>query len=228
MASSGSSDFSLNVRELATSALGLIGVVGIGDTPTDDEMDKALLHLNLMVKTWGAMPSPKLWLLTEGSQALTASTASYTLTAARKVLSVRRRTSSIDTPLLEMSRSDYFDTPSKASTGMATSYYFDPQRATRTLYVWPVPDATIAASTTLQYTYLRVIEDLDALTDDFDLPQEWLEAIQYGLAARLTVPFRMHLTDPAGAAEIKQRAADLYAQLASYDTESASIFFQPA
>lgn len=228
MATSGSTDFSLDVGEMLQATLELVGATPLGDPAGANDLAKAREQANLMLKTWSASDDPKLWLLTEGTQALSTDTASYTLSAARKVLSVRRRTSSIDTPLRDWSRQEYFDQPNKTSSGFPTNYYFDPQRATKTLYVWPVPDATIAASTTLQYTYLRVIEDLDSFSDDFDVPQEWLEPIQYSLAARLIIPFRMHLTDPAGAALIQQRAEALYAQLSSYDEEPASVFFQPA
>jgi hypothetical protein len=232
MATSGSTNYSLTARQIATAALELVGVIAIGETPEPEDAAKALEQLNLMVKTWGADPDPKLWQLTEGSVTLVASTSSYTLTAARKVTSARRRTGSgtsqNDLPLRLIGREEYFDKPNKLSTGSPLEAYFDPQRAARTLYVWPVPDATVAASTTLPYTYIRVLEDLDSLDDDFDVPQEWLEVLEYGLAARLTLPYRMHITDPAGAAEIKQRAAELYGQLSSYDEESASAFMQPA
>lgn len=228
MATSGSTDYSLTARGIVQAALEMIGVVPIGETAEAEHSTKALEQLNLMVKTWGASSDPKLWLLTEGSQALTASTASYTLTAARKVLSVRRRTSNNDTPLSGLGRSDYFDLPTKSATGIPNSWYFDPQRSARKLYIWPTADTSTAASTTLQYTYLRVIEDLDTLDDDFDLPQEWLEPLEVSLAARLILPFRVHITDPAGAALIQQRAESLYAQLSSYDEEPGSLFFQPA
>ncbi|MCR5876932.1 hypothetical protein [Phenylobacterium sp. J367] len=234
MATSGSVDFTRTVRQIATAALILIGARALGEDPDAEEMDKALEQLNLMVKTWGADPAPKLWLKTEAAVTLVASTASYTsspVTLMRKVLSARRRigsgTSQNDLPLEIYSRDEYEELPNKLSTGSPLGAYFDPQRATRTLYVWPVPDATIAASTTLRVTYLRVIEDLDALENDFDLPQEWLEVLQYGLAARLALPFRMHLTDPTGYAEIKARAGDLYAQLSSWDEEEASVFLSP-
>lgn len=234
MATSGSSDYSLTARGIAKAALELIGAVPLGEDPPAEEAAKALEQLNLMVKTWGADPSPKLWLKTEASVTLSASTASYTaspVTLMRKVISARRRTGSgtsqNDLPLEIMSRQDYEDTPNKLSTGSPLGVYFDPQRATRTLYVWPVPDSTIASSTTLRVTYLRVIEDLDSLNDDFDLPQEWLEVLQYGLAARLAIPFKMHLTDPAGYAEVKSRAAELYAQLSAWDEEDTSVSFSP-
>lgn len=231
MATSGSTDYSLTARQIATAALVLIGAIGIVDDPAAEDASTALEQLNLMVKTWGADPKPKLFQLTETSLTLIASTASYdlkTTPGARKVIEVRKRVSNVDIPLQPYSREEYLSEPSKTATGVPRAWYFDPQRASRTLYVVGVPDATIAASTTLRYTYLRVIEDLDALDNDFDLPQEWLEVLQYGLAARLTLPLKTHIADPVGAAEIKQRAADLYAQLSTYDDEGGSVYFQLA
>lgn len=226
MATSGSTDYSLNSREVVTTALELVGARALGDTPSAEETDLALTHLNLLLKTWSA--DPKLFLLTETSVALVASTASYSLPLARRVREVRRRdASAIDTPLAPLARDDYFAIPNKAGTGTPNSFYFDPQRATRTLYVWPAPTTAIAAAYTLRYTYERVIEDSDALTNDPDVPQEWLEALAYSLAARIAIPLKRHLADAAGVAMVQQRAADLYAQLTAQDDESTSVFLQP-
>lgn len=225
MATSGSTDWTLTSRQIITEALENLGVVPVGDTPGPEDAAKALSVLNQMLKTWGA--SGRLWIKTEGAVTLLAATASYSIPNARRVLSVRRRTSGLDTPMTMLARDDYYDFPSKAAAGMPYECYFDPQRSTRTLYVINVPDAALAASTTLQYTYLRVIEDVDGLDDDPDFPQEWMETLVYGLAARLITPYRKHVTDPNGAAEIKERAATLYALLSADDQEDASIFLMP-
>ncbi len=234
MATSGSSNFSLTARQLITAACRLT-ITPHDEDPSAEEADTALQQLNLMVKTWGADPNPKLFQLTEATLTLIASTASYdliTTPGARKVIEARRRTGTgaaqQDIPIAVYSRQEYLSLSNKAATGTPLGVYFDPQRAARTLYVWMVPDATIAASTTIRYTYLRVIEDLDAMENDFDLPQEWFEVLEYGLAARLIQPFKVHISDPAGAARIEQRAAQLYGQLSSYDEESGSVFMQPA
>lgn len=225
MTTSGSVDFTLTSRQVISEALENIGAVNIGETPGAEDAAKALSVLNQMLKTWGTQE--RLWIKTEGSVTLLASTASYALTAARRVLSVRRRTSNIDTPMNEMSREQYYAFPTKTAAGTPYQWYFDPQRAVRTLYVANVPTTAIAASTTLPYTYLRVIEDVDALDDDPDLPQEWMEALVYGLAARLTVPFKTMLTNAPLAAEIKERAATLYGQLSADSQEDVSVFIQP-
>jgi hypothetical protein len=224
MATSGSTDYALTSLQVVTTALELTGALQIGETAAAEDAALALKHLNLMLKTWGT--DPKLFIVAEGVVTpLVLSTASYTLTAARRVVEVRRRISGNDTPLQKLSRQEYFDLPNKASTGAANSFYFDPQRATRTLYIWPVPTAAEVTSATLRYTYHRVIEDSDSLDNDPDVPQEWLEALAYSLAARLSVipGYRGE-----NSAEVKERAISLYSQLSADSEEDASVFFSPA
>ena len=235
MATSGSSNFAPTFREVGTYALRMIGVTPHDEDPSAEEAETARYHANLMVKTWSADPNPRLFLLTETSLTLVASTRTYdliTTPGARKIIEARRRTgtgtATNDVQLTIDSRSDYLARPNKFTEGTPLSVWFDPQRATRTLYVWPVPSTAIAASTTLRYTYLRVIEDFDSLDNDPDVPQEWIETLQYSLAARLIAPFKVHISDPTGAAAIMQRAAELYGQLSSYDDEGGSVFMQPA
>lgn len=226
MATSGSTDFALNSRQIVTAALQLCGARALGDTPSSEEAALGLLHLNLLLKTWST--DPRIFLIAQASQVMTASVASYSLAAARRVIEVRKRdTAGRDTPLGELDRSQYTMLPNKAAVGSPASYFFDPQRATRTLYIWYAPDAAAAANFTLQYTYQRVIEDSDALDNDPDVPQEWLEALTYSLSARLTIPLKRHLADPQGVAVIQQRAGELYAQLAAQDQEGSSVTFQP-
>lgn len=220
MATSGSVDFSMDAREIITEAFQTAKIVAAGETPTAEEMSDGERKLNLMLKTWSA--KEHLWIRTEGTTALVASTASYAITGARRMLSVRRRTSSIDTPMNELAREEYYDLPTKSATGMPVSWYFDPQRATRTLYVWPTASTAIAASTVLYYTYLRVIEDIDALENDPDVPQEWLEALVYSLAARLALSYGSDMVVPLTA--IAER---LVADLAAQDQEPVSVYFQP-
>lgn len=230
MATSGTVTYSLDARAAITTALELTQTCMIGATADPNAAALAMKHANLMLKTWSI--EPRLWIMTEGSQVLTAAVGSYALTGVRRVTSVRRRTGTganvNDTPLLEMSRSEYYDYPSKAASGQPFQYYFDPQRTTRTLYLINVPGAAEAASTTLQYTYLRVIEDISDLANDIDVPQEWLEAFIYALAARLLIPYAKFVTDPITASKIEERASTLYAQLTDSSQEDGSVFFQPA
>lgn len=227
MATSGSTDWTLTSRQLITAAMELCGSIGIGDTPEAEEADMAMKHLNMLLKTWGT--DRKLFIMAEAAiSPLVLATASYSLPAARRVTEVRRRIASSDTPLQMLSRQEYFDLPNKSTTAAATAFWFDPQRTARTLYIWPVPTAAEVANATLRYTYHRVIEDVDALDNDPDVPQEWLEALTYSLAARIAIPLKRHIVDAAGFSKIEERAALLYAQLTADSDEDASVFFSPA
>lgn len=220
MATSGSTDFILTAQEIITEAFRTAKIIAAGETPTSGEIEDGRLKLNLLLKTWGA--KEHLWIRTEGTQALSAGTASYAISGARRMLSVRRRTASVDTPMSELSREEYYDLPTKSAQSMPVNWYFDPQRSTRTLYIWPTASTATAASTTLYFTYLRVIEDIDALSNDADLPQEWLEALVYSLAYRLSLTYGGPDT-----AALKAIADDLVADLTAQDQEAASVFLQP-
>lgn len=225
MSTSGTTDFGMNARQIIDEALRLLGVLQSGDSPTEARANEATNAFNMMLKTWGA--SERLWLMTEGAVTLVANQAAYSLgTGVRRVLSVRRRVSTLDTPLMQLSRQEYFDTPTKTSTGLPNSWFFDPQRSSRTLYIWPVADAPTAASTTLPYTYTRIIEDIDALENDPDVPAEWLEVLVYNLAVRLG-PRYGTAVDPTDYAKILSTADELMRLLPTLDQEDASIFFSP-
>lgn len=224
MATSGSTNYAPTSLEIITQALQLIQEVAKGQTPAAEDAEYARVVLNQMIKTWGA--EGRLWLETEGSITLLASTSAYAVTGVRKVLQVRRSVSGSNLILTEDSRSDFYARPNPTSTGTPLNWYQDRQRTTKTIRVWPVPDATIAAITTLPYTYARVIEDVAALNNEPDVPQEWIEALVYGLAKRLA-PTSAIVGTPAYA-EIKEGAQLLYAALDAVDQESASLFFQPA
>jgi hypothetical protein len=70
----------------------------------------------------------------------------------------------------------------------------------------------------------RSFEDMDAGTNDFDFPQEWLEPLIYGLADRLADEYGV---DNGIKGRIARRAAESLALAMSFDQEEGSIFFSP-
>lgn len=230
MATSGSTDFTLANNEIVAKAFNILGAGSEGEAITARMYQDGTLSLNLLLKTWGAQAH--LWTLTEGSVTLVASQADYALATLfsvkpMRVLSVRRRTTanSIDTPLMELSRQEYYDQPNKTIASVPTSFYYDPQRATGTLSIWPTASTSTAADQTLKVTYLRRMEDMDSSSDEADLPQEWLQALVWNLALDLLTEYPVN--DPNLAARIERRAGQLYASLKGWDEEPASIFIQP-
>lgn len=225
MALSGTTDFTLTSRQIITRALQLVRVLSIGEDPTNEEADDAIAALNLLLKTWGS--NKHLWLYDEGSVTLTTSTQSYALTGAYRVTSVRSRINSQDLPLVQLSRSDYYDLPNKSNTGTPINWYFDPLRSTKTLYIWPTASAALVATgATLRYTSVKVIEDIDALDNEADVPQEWLEALTYTLSDRLCYAYGATPVPPTQRG-FGTMGEQLVAAISVSDQEPVSVYFQP-
>ena len=224
MPTSNSIDYQLTTNQLIEEAYDICGVGSEGEGISADQYARGKRSLNTMVKAWSA--SDHLWLRTDGSKVLVAATSSYALTPKPlRILDARRKdTSNIETPMREWSRAEYLDMPNKTSTGVPVNFYYDPQRDTGTMYVWPTPGATEASEYTVEFTYLRRMDDFDGTADAPDLPQEWLEALTFGLAERLALKY---VTRPDLRAEISARAVAYKAELNAWDTEPASLFMQP-
>lgn len=226
MTTSGSSDYSLTALGIMEEAFDLCSIGSEGEAISADMYQRAARSLNLIVKTWGT--HEHLWLRTAMSVALVASQAAYSLSPKpMRVIEARRKVtaSGIETPLTEWAQKTYLEQPNKAVASIPTSFYYDPQRDAGDLYLWPTPSTATASAMTVELTYLRPIQDFDATGDNPDLPQEWLQAMTYALAAELALKYCA--TNPGLIGKIEQRAAALFAQLDSFDTEPASLFMQP-
>jgi hypothetical protein len=88
--------------------------------------------------------------------------------------------------LRELSRKEYMETTDKTTEGSPYTWYFDKQLANPVLYVYTEPDNLRES---LRFDYVNTIDDIDATTDNFQFPDEWLEAITYNLAVRLAPAF---------------------------------------
>lgn len=223
-------DFTLNSRQVIEQAYKLPGVLPLGATPTSNQAAQGLTVLNLMLKTLGTRPH--LWLTTYGTIALVAGQRNYSLPLVRRMMSVRRKygsgTGTQEVPLDLQGRNDYDLIPNKNSTGTPVACYFDPQVSTRTLSIWPTAAVQVALTTTLEYTYQRVIDDCDALNDAVNVPQEWLDCIVYNLAVRLARASGQATNEPGAFADLKAEAERLLAVLSQDDQEATSLFFSPS
>jgi len=218
MAVSNSTDFALTGEALVKLARRHLGILASEEPLAAHELEEGLETLNAMLKQW-QIDGVKYWTLTEGTLTLVQSQASYSFasggdftTVPLDLMQVRITRNSTDLEMFEISREDYYRLPDKTSEGYPTQWFYDRQRASGTLYVWPVPDVTAG---TLKFTYRRTIMDMDAGANDFDLPQEWHEAIAFGLADRLVGSYGKAGTPVA--AYVERRAAMTYAAVKNFD-----------
>lgn len=186
------------VRETCTDALRKLGVVGQTETPTAQEMKDARRALGRLLKSW--QNHGYLQFATTKQTVTLTTAASYTMSPVRPLMihHVNFKRSGIETPMEQLTRQEYDSLPQKAATGTPTTWYYDKQRESALLYIWPVLSS--ASGETLEITYQRELADTD-LDDPLDLPSEWYEAAVYGLAARLADDYSRNASNITARAE---------------------------
>lgn len=222
------STYSLSLNELADEAFDLLGVGSEGEAITADMYARAKRSLNLMILTWNA--DEDLWRRETRSVTLLASTAAYAMASPKPMRiegATRKNTASgYETPMTMWSRQEYRDQPNKTSApSTPINFYYDPQRDTGTLYIWPAPTSAVASAFTLQLDILRPMFLMDASADTLDFPQEWQETVVYNLAVRLMPKYPVN--DASQAQLVIAQAGALLGKLKAWDQETASIYLQP-
>lgn len=187
---SNSTDFDLTAREVIEYALKKINILAKSQPLSVEHSDAALVELNMMLKEW--MSYAAIWRIKEGFVNLVNDTGSYALTPRPyRVIDVRfRQSSGLDIPMMELTKQEFYDLPDKTTNGIPTQWYFDPQQATSSLYVWPV--LLTATTENLRVTYQRFIDDVDDLDENIDVTVEWLSTLGYNLAARCADDYGRH------------------------------------
>lgn len=226
MAVSGSVDFSLTALEIIEEARAMLGVHADEEPLEEHEKQRGLRVLNMMLKAWQA-DGVMYWTMTEGSHVLTQSDRDITFgtgadftTLPFDIMDVRITRNSTDLKMREMSREEYYQLPIKTNEGYPTNWFYDRQRDSGTLYIWPAPDSTAG---TLKFTYRRIINDMDVNADDMDLPQEWFEAVVANLAERL-IPYYGKSGTPR-AQDVAVKAATTYQTVKDFNvSEGAGSF----
>lgn len=101
-----------------------------------------------------------------------------------RIMEANRRdvVSLIETPLSNLSYSEYFSLTNKNQLGTPISfnYIHDVGDAILRLYLTPEN-----ADYIISFVYARTLHDMDENTDNLDFPQEWLEAIIINLGVKL-------------------------------------------
>jgi hypothetical protein len=205
-----------SIAVTSTTGMSLNDVIGIKQSSTS-------IHWT----TIAGLPGGLVVTLTSGLTAATSSGAAvYVYTAADdligkplKILNLQRRNGTVDTPIDLISEEEYFELPSKASSGTVTQAYYDARLSTGILYVW---NPTASVNDTLKFRYQRTIEDADAAANNMDFPQEWLETLKYQLALRIAPEWGV---EPSPL--VVATAQVLFNELTMFDTEDVPVFFQP-
>lgn len=132
-----------------------------------------------------------------------------------------RQSGGNDIPHLLIARDTYNRFGVKTSSGMSIQSYYDPQRDAGYFYTYPT---TSNVSDILYIEFQKAIEDITGATDNFDVPQEWMEPVKWQLAYRLGIEYG---TPSERLKEIKELAFAMLALMDGWDQEPTSLFLQP-
>jgi len=182
MATSGTSDFTLDIADICEEAYERAGLEMRGGY----DLKTARRSLDLMSLEW-INRGLNLWTIEEGTQAITPGTATYNFPSGTiDLLEHHIRTNAgdvntqSDSSLVRVSPSTYQNIPNKLSQGKPLQIYI--QRTTAPHYtLWPVPDD--AETYTLVFLRIKRIQDVGtAGSNTYDAPDRWLPALTSGLA----------------------------------------------
>jgi len=222
--------FSVNRDDLIKGALRKIGVVAQGESPTPDQTTEAAFALNLLVKSWEADGMP-LWALRTTPITLIAGKNTYTMGVGQEIDTDKplkliqawnRSTGNIDIPMRLLTKQEYNILGNKATSGKPIQLYFEPGVTSSDIHLFPTPAAADVLESTIYVVYQRPYTDFNVSTDAPDFPQEWYDAVLYGLAVRLAPEYGVPLDQRQ---LLGREAADIKLAALSFSNEDGSLFF---
>ena len=183
MASSGTTEFDLNIDEVIDEAYERCGL----STQSGYDLKRARRNLNLLFSEWGNR-GIHLWKVALNEIALVNGQPNYsTPSSVSDVLeafvsstnAAGNNVNTQDVSLTKIDRSAYAALPNKYATGQPSQYYVDRQ-ITPIIYLYQAPN--LSTYTTLKYYSINRIEDAGAYGNTPDTPFRFLPCMVSGLA----------------------------------------------
>jgi hypothetical protein len=137
-----------------------------------------------------------------------------------KVMNARRVISSIETEMYPMSYFEYQNQPQKTTQATPVAYMYDRKLASK-LHLWPAPDDDTVL---IKLTLSRELEDFDAQANTMDFPDEWYDAVCYGLAVRLAPEYGINVQTFQ---VLKQESEQYLQSVLAWDRDDEGVCFQP-
>ena len=218
MATSNSTDFEPNVAEFIEEAYERCGL----ELRTGYDLKSARRSINLMLAEW-ANRGLNQWTISEAPQTVTEGTREYTLdSSVIDILDVvLRRTegsTTTDTQMSRVSRSEYINIPTKGTKARPNQYFLDKQN-TPVLKIWPAPENS---TDILVFNKMVRMDDADKATNTMDLPFRFYPCFVAGLAYYLSMKKNPQLTP-----QLKSIYEEEFRRAADEDEDRASFRITP-
>ena len=219
MATSNSTDFEPNVAEFIEEAYERCGL----ELRTGYDLKSARRSINLMLAEW-ANRGLNQWTISEATQTVTEGTREYTLdSSVIDILDVvLRRTegsTTTDTQMSRVSRSEYINIPTKGTKARPNQYFLDKQN-TPVLKIWPAPENS---TDILVFNKMVRMDDADKATNTMDLPFRFYPCFVAGLAYYLSMKRNPQLTE-----QLKIIYEEEFRRAADEDEDRASFRINPS
>lgn len=232
MSTSGISVNQLTQNQFIEAALRKLNVIADGQTPDAIHYTNGTLAFNALIGEFRSLGMP-LWARNSYSFAVTLSTSSYTIGTGQtlntpypiKILQAYRVDSGNTTRIpIEIQPDFNFNLYPSSSGGRPIQLSYQPKINLGTIKIWPVPDADAVSNSTVTIVYQRPTEYMNTSTDTLDMPEEWYNAIIYGLAQRLAPEWGIPLPDRQ---MLGGEAKMMLDRVLENGTEDGSMYFQP-
>ena len=129
--------------------------------------------------------------------------------------------SSNDTRMYQIAREDFWNLANKGTDSQPTQWYFDPQLTTSKFRIYGEPnDVGDYITMVCHFPF----DDMDAAANDFGFPQEWLDAIHWNLAYRVSMQFGSPKDVVANCARM---AFETKTRAMGWDEERANLELRP-
>ena len=231
MATSGITVNQLSRDTIINAALRKCQILQEGQTANANQLTSGAEALNALVTEFVSIGMP-IWKRTDRDITLVTSQSTYIIGVGQSIngaypthlLQVRLLEPDSNSLQYVEIKADYdFKLLPTNATGIPVTCSYKPQVNLGTLSVWPTPDSSVPAGTLLKITYTTPFEVFSVGTDTPDFPQEWNNALVYGLAGLLADEYALPIQDK----QWLDRQAEKHISTAlANGTEDGSWYFQ--
>jgi hypothetical protein len=121
-----------------------------------------------------------------------------------------------------VARDEYFNQPSKTTSGAVNTWYFQRNLDFGHLYIWPIADN---CKRLVRITFIKPQYIPEDQSEDILIPPEWYVALKFKLAADLAMSYGV---DANRQMMLEQKAAIYLQKAISSDDDGASFQFTPS
>jgi hypothetical protein len=122
-----------------------------------------------------------------------------------------------------VTRQEYNVLGNKTSTGNPIQVFSSPELTNTVVRVFPTPDSISASQNQIVLVYQKQFDDMDSSSNNLEFPNEWFEAVKYGLATRLAGEYGISLDDRR---QLIGEANSIKQEALNFGIEEGSFYFQ--